>query len=329
MLGALPGIREIRSALAGGYLWILFLWLLLDPSLGEGDFDAQPYQSADHLGDVIGPAALGISLTFAAYLIGTFMNEIRGFLSKLYLEARQSAGVSPSPEERAQIAERERMRGRVALTRLRALLSGSSRTVEKESTEKTKQQPSRNVPVLTIEVAGAAVEIALSGMNRLVAALGRAASVNESVLQMARALSEIRIEPFKPYLSNQGVLAIERYLERSQEEGHANHLGVADVISDFSVIRARLIHLSPDTVNEVDRLGSEADFRSAIAPPLLAIVGVLVCGVSPWWLAALPVLVMLLMTARAKRRESGDLIADSLARNVIEAPSVEAEAPRG
>ncbi len=326
MLGALPGIRGIRSALVGGYLWIVFFWLLLDPSLGEGDFEADPYQSAHHLGNEIGPVALGLGATFVAYLIGTFMNEIRGVLSRLYLNARRSAGATQTAEERELIAERQRERRRQAWTRLRGYLASLSPVGRRDKAER-KEKPRRGpeqVPTLTIEAAGAAMEIAVGGINSLTRAAAEVLELNKSVQALVRSLSEIRIEPYKPYLSNQGVLAVERYLsEILPERSNENSPGVADVISDFPVIRARLIHPSAETVSEVDRLRAEADFRSAIAPPLLALVVLLACAVSAWWLATLPILATLLMTARTKRRECGDLMADALARRVVEAPSVE------
>lgn len=96
---------------------------------------------------------------------------------------------------------------------------------------------------------------------------------------------------------------------------------MADVIADFPIIRTRLIHKSPDTVSEYDRLTAEADFRSAIVPPLLAIIVVFVDEVSFLWGLAGILLLVLLATARQKRREAGDILADTL--GVVEAPCLE------
>jgi len=311
--------------LAGGYLWIVFLWLLLDPTLGEGDFNADPYQSAHHLGNEVGPVALGLGATFAAYLIGTFMNEIRGVLSRLYLSARSTAGAPQTTKEREQLKERRRERRRETWGRLRralALLSpGPWQGGEKVGTQVDFGQ----LPVLTLRAVGTGFEMVVVAVINFTRALGATFDLSPAIRSVVRSLSEIRIEPYKPYLSNQGVLAVERYLAETLPRNPMENLpGVADVISDFPVVRARLIHLSAETVNEADRLRAEADFRSAITLPLFALVLLLACVVSAWWLATLPILVTLLMTARSKRRECGDLMADALAQGVVEAPSVEA-----
>jgi hypothetical protein len=145
-------------------------------------------------------------------------------------------------------------------------------------------------------------------------------TANEWINSVVRRLSSIRVEPYRPFVSEQGVSAIERYLNQKQssDEGPT----IADVIADFPVVRTRLIHASPDTVSEYDRLRAEADFRSAIFIPLAGILAILVIKVSPLWAAALLPLVIVLGTARAKRREAGDILADAL--GVVDAPSNEA-----
>lgn len=95
------------------------------------------------------------------------------------------------------------------------------------------------------------------------------------------------------------------------------------MIADFPVIRNRLIHSSAATVSEIDRLYAEAEFRAAIVLPL-AFIGGLVCfEVSWWWALTGPLLLALSITARARRREAGDLMADALSQGVVKAPSVE------
>ena len=155
--------------------------------------------------------------------------------------------------------------------------------------------------------------------------------MQELFLDLMRRITSIRIEPYKPFASEQGIAAIKRYLEQeknqtrikfnSKEPARSAWPTVADVIADFPILRTRLIHESPDTVSEYDRLRAEADFRSAIVPPLLAIIMVFALKVSWLWSLAALLLLILLATARQKRREAGDILADTL--GVVAAPCVE------
>jgi hypothetical protein len=337
VLGALPGIREIRSALAGGYLWITFFWLVLDPSLGEADFQSDPFQSAHHLGNEIGPVALGVGLTFIAYLVGTFFNELRGVLARLYLRARASA--SATAQAFRQI-EFDSVEGSQA----------SRKWLEQKLAEMDEQfavlDPNRANPAGDKREAKPAQEPGLVGdmveaiawiTRALGAGVAASASLVGSALNLGtfisnrveiwllfgvRRLIGLRLEPYKPFVSPHGVVAIERYLgERKNQLPDDLTPDVADVISDFPIVRIRLLQQSPDVVSEYDRLRAEADFRSSIVPPLTAIAVLLACEVSAWWLLALLLLVVLLGTARVRRREAGDGLADTL--GAVEAPSVE------
>jgi hypothetical protein len=64
----LPGFREVRAPLAAGYLWLLALWFLLDPSCEDGRLT----ESACQLDSVFSGAGLGAAAvaSFAAYLLG-------------------------------------------------------------------------------------------------------------------------------------------------------------------------------------------------------------------------------------------------------------------
>lgn len=329
MLAALPGVREIRSALAGGYLWIVFIWLVLDPVLGESNFKSGPYASAHHLGNEVGPLALGLAITFAAYLIGTLFNEFRGVVARIYLRARSNVS-SSSPVIRGigVIDEEERKKASEIYRR----------RVEKFFAPLTRRIPERKAPAkasdsVLLALANALEDAVRFSFNLFFAPLGflrhlleLSFKLTESIqllfVRAARRLISVRIEPYKPFLSKHGVTAVEGYLEKRENSPPEDvQPGVADVISDFPIVRVRLIHKSPDTVSEYDRLRAEAEFRSAIVPPLFMIIGLVSYKVSLWWLLAWPLLLILLATARARRREAGDILADTL--GVVEAPCVE------
>jgi hypothetical protein len=66
----LPGIREIRTPLASGYLWLLIFWLWLPSHLTKVAPTSGIPGDITHLAHYGGRAAVGIALSFAAYLIG-------------------------------------------------------------------------------------------------------------------------------------------------------------------------------------------------------------------------------------------------------------------
>ncbi|MGN6816335.1 MAG: hypothetical protein ACTHK3_09670 [Solirubrobacterales bacterium] len=333
MLAALPGIREIRSALAGGYLWLLFLWLLLDPTLGSADFAGEPYRSAHHLGQMMGPLALGAAVTFAAYLLGTFVNEGRNVMAQIYLFARQSETLTPDIAK-TRLSKRIEWRRKTRLRRYRDRLRRQRR--REETLERAWISLTRplGLPDQSLVVPGlflTAVE-GLGGFIRGFATIAASLltlpliGLEAAGIAILQSLIAMRAEPYKPFLTRQGVERLDRYL-RSRAQLRDSQLSIADLISEFPVVRARLIHDSIDTVNEVDRLVAESEFRSAIVPPLMFLVGLLALDTSLAWLLPWPVLLTLLNVARERRRESGDLLVDALCRGVVVPPSLDPDSP--
>ena len=65
-----PGLREARSALVGGYGWLFVAYLII----GEvPDTEGTRFES---LADAIGPAGIAIVVSFVAYVIGSFVEDL-------------------------------------------------------------------------------------------------------------------------------------------------------------------------------------------------------------------------------------------------------------
>ena len=82
MLSSLiPGLREIRAPLVAGFLWLGFFWLWIDlPPRREVEAQEGPWAALLELGDAIGRPGLLAAATFAAYLIGSLTEEVRGWI---------------------------------------------------------------------------------------------------------------------------------------------------------------------------------------------------------------------------------------------------------
>lgn len=79
----LPGLRDLRTPLAVGYLWLVALWLLLHKYLPASiDAAKGPLKSLYQLGDFVGNKMLLAAVTFVAYLLGSLLVK--------YFKARMS-----------------------------------------------------------------------------------------------------------------------------------------------------------------------------------------------------------------------------------------------
>jgi hypothetical protein len=70
LASAIPGLREIRAPLVAGYLWLIFAWLVVDPSLPLAQNTAGPVHSLVELANVVGGVATAAAVSVGAYLIG-------------------------------------------------------------------------------------------------------------------------------------------------------------------------------------------------------------------------------------------------------------------
>jgi hypothetical protein len=69
----LPGVRELRTPLATGYLWLLNAWLLVGQHLPHVRPGGGPLARLWDAGSYGGKGALVVALSFVAYLIGVFV----------------------------------------------------------------------------------------------------------------------------------------------------------------------------------------------------------------------------------------------------------------
>ena len=310
-------------------MWIVFCWLLLDPRLGKGDFDGEPYSSAHNLGNEIGPVALGVAISFVAYLIGTGANELRGLVSRAYIQARQSTTPSLGDDKRQHAVDGQAKASESGSWRQSwATWKGrkTSAPPEEASPPKASLGSALQRQLETVnQLLGPAMRTAAKALSQAAGILVGSAAIGETLgAWIARQLIKAGADPYRRYLPKRAVASLDRYLKDVTPSGDDNRPDAADVIADFPVLRMRLIHHSPDTASEVDRLNGEADFRSAIVLPLLAIAAVFAVEVSLLFLLAWPLLLALRMTARQRRYEAGELMVDALSQRLIQAPCVEA-----
>lgn len=68
-----PGIREIRTAIASGYVWLVLVWLLLNDDVSNA---GPPVADLVDLSESVSAVGLGFALTFVAYLVGSLSDDV-------------------------------------------------------------------------------------------------------------------------------------------------------------------------------------------------------------------------------------------------------------
>jgi hypothetical protein len=88
---ALPGFRDLRGPVIAGYVWLLFVWLIVRP-----DLDTRPSTLVGgalwDLGHQIGRLGVVIAVSVAAYLIGSISQEISRVLRGAWNRVARAVG---------------------------------------------------------------------------------------------------------------------------------------------------------------------------------------------------------------------------------------------
>lgn len=71
----LPGFRDFRTPLITGYLWLVFLWLLIGLPLPDATVSEGPMGVINAFGEFLSPAVYITVLSFTAYLIGMLLMQ--------------------------------------------------------------------------------------------------------------------------------------------------------------------------------------------------------------------------------------------------------------
>lgn len=94
----LPGIREVRAPLIAGYLWLLGLWIVFEPIVGDDVENSELSKTLDRLDGLMSPIALGIVISVAAYLIGALVDGGLQAL-RLRLVRNRTIGGTAGPDD--------------------------------------------------------------------------------------------------------------------------------------------------------------------------------------------------------------------------------------
>lgn len=80
LASALPGFRELRAPLLAGYMWLIFVWILIKPDIRTRPHNAVGAAMYDLAKDA-GPIWIGLGVGVAAYLLGSVSQGLSPLLS--------------------------------------------------------------------------------------------------------------------------------------------------------------------------------------------------------------------------------------------------------
>jgi hypothetical protein len=338
LLNLLPGLRELRAPLAAGYLWLFGAWLAF-----EGDFP-EPAGAAEFFEqfEAVGAAA---ALTFAAYLLGSFLTDLFGFLWTAVRLFRVGP-IFKSPESYPQtVTERRRRRERDLAERFKRLIRREPKSprqrkrLRERLRERRDRRKHRRLRERLIRIQ-AAEPLSPEG----------AAAIDEVSKRAVRRIPEERRKdvdrrlfvddgytvrgPGGPrWMVGRRISYEPRELKvtGSDDAGDVLALRVAVALGDeLDTARFRLLSEQRDLFHEVDRLSAEGEFRLAVSPALALIAAVLASSESLLWLLTFVPIYLLILLGIARQEQSGDRIIYAIRAGKVKTPILErldAEAP--
>lgn len=289
----IPGIREIRGPLLAGYLWMLAIWLSLGNRLPGSNSNAV-FKRLWEAGEAIGPLGRAAAASVVAYLFGELMNgTIRNVIR--FIRARGRLGRLTLGNLNLSLTTFSERAGEDGWVSVNLIENRLNRIWDGPTDSGALLTSARQLINLEEAELGGAQEEVRGGIRHALAVSGGEARCqilprpdgSETIFlpRSDQDLAELTLPRFSPY---------------------------SDVWQRRPLLETRLREVVPLTASKIERLDAEAEFREAIAPPLLAIVLIVALGSSLWWLALLLVPAALLLQASAFRSDAGRELVDAL-----------------
>jgi hypothetical protein len=300
LTAAIPGLREIRAPLVAGYIWLIFVWVLVDPTLPITEHTTGTLHSLAELAETAGKVATAAAVSVGAYLIGTLSASVTGGLGSFALSFRKVVPIRHLP----------------ATTRQWHV------DIERQGASNPLQVPRGEHPDFGV----ATRMLRQDKGNGTPASLASIAQENAEVRQSLLSWLRVSLPPVR------GADQLREKLSESWDQLNAqqleellDHVDRAQVrYSEELLLPATLVvGDNPLAFSETDRLRAEGEFALAAALPLMAVIGLLSFTESlSWWLAlVLPVLIAML--GRTALQRSQDLVRQTLEYGQAPSPAID------
>jgi hypothetical protein len=331
----LPGLRDLRTPLTVGYLWLVCVWLWFHDLLPRRATARGPIADLYDLEGILPSAAFLAALTFIAYFLGS-MVELDVAV------ARWLDPVRPNRTAWEAVADRFRIR------------LDESEGLTPEKYEAAAAAWRRAAPTRTAKRVTLRFNVDFAVVQAELAAQGRVAD-----LDGIRAQAAAQGQPFQ--VPDGGRVVYRGWTHRSRQNGswrrlratgsetggvvvewRSPELPVADdtveqlpslalatlyaLWDELPDLATRLLIERPEVFDRYDRLLAEASIRINMFPPVVALVATL--GLSAhwlWWLGLI-VCAALLYQGFVQRSRALAVVLDSVATRLIESPTMTAVA---
>jgi hypothetical protein len=278
----LPGLRDLRAPLSAGYLWLVTGWLYFAPQL--------PASAANSTGvmhdvyrviEAASPAAIGVGLSFLAYLVGILSTGLLTRPVRVAVMATAFPLVLPLLLLLTLLSVVEK-----PWPHLGDITDQASEAISDLLTWLYTPAHYRVGDLVTREVS----DRVLAEPTYREALLDQLSANLPAFLRAARRstlYSKKRIQAWSKFGEEHRLQAVRDALSQDITDGYRSRAEILvktvvdtekhiqEVLDELHLIPERLIIQSPNTYERWDRLNSEAEFRQAIFPPLKATIAVL------------------------------------------------------
>jgi hypothetical protein len=295
----LPGLRDLRTPLATGYLWLVVIWLLthnrLPMTMQQAPAALKPlYQ----LGSILGATAVLTALSFIAYVTGSLLAFKVSWSYKAYIlpaedvfEGENWNTRNPLPNLSWTVRRARQWRAPWVLKLLR------------RSTFTGRRQEVLYRQLLT------AIRPRFREAYKILS--------NSDHFNILSPRVTVVLPEF-------GLLPEDNKWNPSPEEAFWMRTYVAAVAQELDLVGIQLQTTSKELWDTVDRKDAESDFRAAISLPILTGTIILSWQGSPFWLIFLIVPIALLFLAIRLRTETAATLVQAVVLN-LSIPPVLAE----
>jgi hypothetical protein len=307
----LPGLRDLRSPLAAGYLWLAAGWLYFAPRLPASVNDVSgALKDIYRVIDASGPVAVGAGVTFVAYMLGILSTGLLNASVRyifyftigliLFLPAGLLLGLISQVLDRLFSSTEEHD---YVTDRLSFLMERIQRKFSREPTTRAEELVVRRISDRVL----ADIEYRKSLLAHLDAAnlpefVGRARRWRiitryERVIYDSTLGKEEKLARVRETISEDLAPGSDSYAEALVRSVVDVHRHARTVLEELKLVPERIVSDKPATYERWDRLSAEGEFRQAIVPPLIAIIAVLMIrGMLDWpsavALAVIPLVIL-------------------------------------
>lgn len=265
-MNLLPGVRELRTPLASGYLWLIWLWLLLG-GLGWLPTERPPGDGEIArlwgLGDALGATVVLAAVSFIAYLVGSFLEmDPDGRIARL---------LAP----------------RVIIARAKPRYFGILRAsaVEVGSRFGLNEEDIQEVQEMTQSVDRSLSADAVSDLMQLLQQRKELPAINDvegynigyALTKISEPPTVVRVASLAKYLEThppRGTML--GFIEIGYAEGVQRNLDsystIAQIIREMPQLASRLLVKNKDLYGKYDRLMAEASLRMNVSIPLTVLL---------------------------------------------------------